>query len=389
MKKGSKQTIMIVDDTPENINFLFNHLEKNNYKILIAKKGRDAIYRARQKKPDLILLDILMPEMNGFDTCKKLKMIPELSEIPVIFMSGITDKNFILKSFEVGGLDYIAKPINSEELLARIKTHLTIRNQNKIITNLNNNLLHINEQLRYSNIELEKVNATKDRFFSILAHDMKASFSGLLSLTQFLDETLDDLTYEKIKEITSKLYESTTSTYKLLENMLEWARIQKDMIEYKPESFDINQMMQLVIQICSQAANDKNIIIINNLPDGVFVNADFNMIITICRNLLSNAIKFTNIGGKITISSKILNEYIEISISDSGIGISKDIVKKLFQIDKKVQKTGTCGEKGTGLGLILCKELVEKNYGKIYVSSESGTGSTFSFILKKSINKNT
>jgi PAS domain S-box-containing protein len=244
----------------------------------------------------------------------------------------------------------------------------------------------VNERLKLSEAQLRTSNNEKDKFFSIIAHDLKSPFNSLLTLSQFLVEDIDNLPKEDIKSFATEIHTSSKSVFRLLENLLQWAQIKTGILELQAENIDLYELVERSIELFSWNAREKGIEIHNETDGGQVVYADQNMASSIVQNLISNAIKFSKSGDKITISSQEFSENYMVIVSDTGVGISKDNLKKLFRIDKHHSTIGTNDEIGTGLGLILCKELVEKNGGKIWVESKIGSGSDFYFTLPKEIN---
>ena len=241
----------------------------------------------------------------------------------------------------------------------------------------------LNEQLLESEEKLKELNASKDRFFSIIAHDLKSPFLSLLGYSEILSDEYDTLSEEERKESIAGIYQLSSNSYKLLENLLQWARIQIGKIEFAPEKFNLLYEISPTLLLLGQTARDKNIIIDNVIERNTFLTADKNMINSIIRNLISNAIKFCNRGGHIVISSAELDGFTEIIIKDNGIGMDEAQVRNLFNIDKNISTKGTANESGTGLGLLLCKEMIEKHGGHISVISEPGKGSEFRFAIPK------
>ena len=237
-------------------------------------------------------------------------------------------------------------------------------------------------EIKYQNNELVKLDAEKDKFFSIIAHDLRSPFNSFLGLTQIMAEDLPSLTMAQIQEIALKMSKSATNLFRLLENLLEWSQMKNGAFPFNPEVIQLRLIVDGCIDLIQESAKNKDIEITNDIALGIEVLADRNMIQTIIRNLLSNALKFTPKGGKVSLSAKASdNQSIEIAIRDSGIGMSRDLISQLFQIDKKTNRLGTENEPSSGLGLLLCKEFVEKQGGKIWVESEVGKGSTFSFSI--------
>lgn len=237
--------------------------------------------------------------------------------------------------------------------------------------------------------ELQELNATKDKFFSIIAHDLKTPFNSILGLSEILKEEAKNLDIATIEQYSGIIHSTSSNTFRLLENLLEWARIQRSQILFHPVSIRLKDLVDEVIEFMVEKANSKMIAVINYIPDEMVVYADKDMLKTILRNLISNALKFTSTRGKIEIKAISKGSTTEILVLDTGTGISKDDMAKIFRIDSNFTKDGTENEKGTGLGLLLCKEFVEKHGGKIWVESEIGKGSTFIFTLSQDGQTNT
>ena len=238
--------------------------------------------------------------------------------------------------------------------------------------------------------KLKEANETKDKFFSIIAHDLRAPFSGFLLLTETLNKELDDLNPEEILEISGSLNKSANQIYKLLINLLEWSKVQRGIIELNPVKFDIFFAVGDIVHMLNNQLKSKDISFNSLIPQKTYVFADYNMINTVIRNLLNNSIKFCNKGGAITISNKSDGHLVKITVEDDGIGMDKDILDKLFRIDANVTRLGTAEEKGSGLGLILCKEFIELNNGTIEIWSKPGKGTKISLAIPaKELNEQT
>jgi len=238
------------------------------------------------------------------------------------------------------------------------------------------------EEIILKNELLQAVNAEKDKFFSIIAHDLRGPLSSFVAATQIITEEIMTMGLEEIKEITESMKSSATNIYTLLENLLEWSRLRRGGMDFIPEKFNIRQKVEESIEVLSESANKKGIEIKLSIAEDIEGVADNHMFDAIIRNLVSNAIKFTNREGNITITAdKNDDNFIEIRISDSGIGMTNELKNKLFLITEKSSRPGTEGEPSTGIGLLLAKEFIEKHGGKIWVESEMGKGSTFSFTI--------
>lgn len=257
------------------------------------------------------------------------------------------------------------------------------RNVNQRLSEHNKTIRHTNEQLLAREAELKKLNATKDKYFSVIAHDIKNPLSALMNLSHIIVEKFDSLKADDLQKFNKMIYESADNLHKLLENLLYWARTNTDKIKYHPENIKLKTLINNVFLINKLSASQKNINLVDK-SEPFEVYADLQMLTSILRNLISNGIKFTHEGGNIEINAKNSGRYIEISVSDNGIGMETENVNKLFQLDTGHTTRGTNNEVGTGLGLILVKEFVEKNQGKISVLSEPGKGTTFTFTIPNS-----
>ena len=258
------------------------------------------------------------------------------------------------------------------------------KNSNKLLHEKNQQLEIANKKLIESEEHLTELNATKDRFFTIIAHDLKNPFNALLGFSELLNKNFDKYTKDQSKEIVETIHETSQNLYKLLENLLQWSRAQTGRITYTPELLPLHKVVKQEIELLTTLSEKKGLKIINRVEESIVVYADINLVSIIIRNLLSNAIKFCNPQGKITIAAAEQDNMVKVKVNDSGIGMSQNEVDKLFRLDESFSSKGTADEEGTGLGLIVCKEFVEMNGGTIYVSSQKDTGSTFTFTLPTS-----
>lgn len=236
------------------------------------------------------------------------------------------------------------------------------------------------KELKQSEAQLRELNATKDKFFSIIAHDLRGPFSVFLALTELMTLDVQKLSIDEIQNYSEIMRSSAANLFQLLENLLQWSKMQQGSVPFKPERSSLLQLIQASISM--EPARNKDISISYDIPDGIEVYADYNMLQTVVRNLVSNAVKFTPKGGEINISANVLNEErVEISVKDSGIGISPEMIDNLFRLDIQTNRLGTEAEPSSGLGLLLCKEFIEKHGGSICVESEVGKGSEFKITL--------
>ena len=363
--------ILIIDDVPQNLQVLGNILKKHGYNVLAALNGKAGLNILSESKRTihLILLDVSMPGMSGFDVCHHIKQNTKTKHIPIIFLTAYNESKDIIKGFQAGGNDYITKPFQTEELIARIKTQLVVRQQHDLICEQNQ--------------ELSELNNVKDTLFSIIGHDLRNIFNVIMGLSQVLSEHFEEYDNAKNKDFIDSIYSSAISAEKLLENLLIWSRFQRKMLNANIQSINLKSQIKWAISISEGSASQKEITIRNLVEKNVYVYGDSNMLGTILRNLISNAIKFSKKQDVITISSSKIkeNSLIEIAISDTGVGIAPNRIDTIFKIEKDKSTTGTNNEKGTGLGLVLCKEFVELQGGTIWVESKLHKGSTFKFTL--------
>jgi two-component system, sensor histidine kinase and response regulator len=352
--------LLIVDDIPQNIKVLGALLRKEGFEIEVALSGQEAIEWTLEKEFDLILLDIMMPEMDGYETCRFIKDNPKTAHIPVIFLTAKYNSDSIIKGFEAGAVDYVTKPFASEELMARVKTHIDLKLRTQ---------------------ELEALNKSKDKFFSIIAHDLVNPFHSLLGLSEILSHNYHQYSDEERLVIIKSIHEGAENGYKLLSDLLDWSRQNLRKSSLKIESFNLQAAALEVINSVKFPAELKNIRLTVDASTQIMVLADLEVTKIILRNLTSNAIKFTPNGGSVQITAHSLANQATINVTDTGIGIKADIIPLLFSLEKSFTHRGTNGEVGTGLGLVLCHDFVKALGGHIWIESEPGKGSTFSFTL--------
>lgn len=273
----------------------------------------------------------------------------------------------------------ITDRVKAEEDMRQLIDELTF-SRDAIEESANKNIL-LSFQLKESEEKLREMNAAKDKFFSIIAHDLKNPFMGLLGNSKILSSNIDALSKEDVNEIAADLHESAESVFKLLENLLHWSRLQRDAVEFNPDDFLLKDVVDVNLGLVKMMADNKKVKLKNSVDSKAAARADINMVNTALRNLITNAIKFTPEGGEIEIFTQARGGSVTVSVRDNGVGMSEEDKAKLFRIDQRHTSAGTNNEQGTGLGLTLCKELIEKNDGEIWVESALGKGSTFSFSL--------
>ena len=488
--ENSNFKILVVDDLKELLNITVRTLKKGGYSVCTAMSGAECFDTLHREKPDIILLDVMLPDANGRELAKTIKSDPEFSSIFIILLSGLKiSSQEVAEGLEDGADGYIIRPINSRELLAWIGSacrivraerksseallkyhslfssmqegvylHEMIYDEDgkpfnyRIIeaNSISEKLLNINpdnaigklatelyktdrapfleiyskvaetgnpvtfeqyfppmdkyfqisayspgkgrfatafsdislrkvaeEKLKSKNAELQKINNEKDKFFSIIAHDLKSPFNSIMGFSELLVEELIEKNYDNIEEYADIILKSSQASLNLLTNLMVWAQSQTGRMIFSPELLDLYDLIDGIVAQFENTALQKMIIISKSYSPGMKVYADKEMISTVLRNLISNAIKFTYPNGKIEIAAEKGHDGIKLIVIDNGKGIPTQVLHKLFKIDGNVTSRGTNNETGTGLGLILCKEFVEKHGGKIWVESEENKGAAF------------
>lgn len=261
------------------------------------------------------------------------------------------------------------------------KTYFLLTEKNQEILAQISGLEQTIEKLTASEKKLKEINKNKDRFFSIISHDLRGPLNSITGLLQILVKYVDSFSKEELKDFGRNMDKSVRNLLGLLDNLFQWSQTQNGSLEYRPQQINLYALVQKTVNLLESSAQNKNIEIIVDVDESLFVQADADMVSFTIRNLLSNAIKFTNKGGKVHIFSTIKNNNAELAVSDNGIGMSSAIMDKLFKIDACHTTNGTDNEMGTGLGLILCNEFIQKNGGKITVESEPNKGTEFRFTV--------
>lgn len=384
----AKQVILCIDDEEIILNALEEQLNNtfgSEYDIETSDSGEDAIDFFKELKKEgikvpVVISDYIMPGMKGDEV---LKEIHELSPGSLkILLTGQASIDGITNAINNAKLyRYIAKPWDKNDLVLTVKEAIKsflqerkIRKQNEELIKLNTSL---EDKVEQRTKELSIANASKDKFFSIIAHDLKSPFNALFGLTDFLIGSWDEIDEATKLELITDLQHSSKVTYNLLQNLLEWSRSQTGNIKIEAVEFDAAKIIAENVDILDGQAENKQIKVENGVDIETLCYADVNMISTVFRNIISNALKFTHQKGKIEIGVAKTPSYNEFFVKDNGIGMDEDTLSKLFKITEKVKRNGTADEEGTGLGLILCKEFVEKNEGSIRVESTVNEGTSF------------
>jgi len=369
-----------LDLAKEHLNESYRSSVENNYKLL-EKDNLLILSKIAEKEGNISDALQYMKEANKLnDSLFNSEKIAKFTDLQVrYFTEQQNQENLLLK--QQNEIQEIA--IRQQKLKTRILIigGILILGILFFISRSRVRFIKLSARLEKSEKELLKANAGKDKFFTLIAHDLKSPFNGLLGITEILSENFDELLPEQSKKMVMELRKSVTNVYALVEGLLNWAQIQTGKIKYRLEKTDLFNLAEKVTEQLETSAKNKNIALKQNITKNTFAVADEKSMSTVFRNLISNAIKYTKPGGVVKVEAIKKEGFIEVSVVDNGIGIPPETLKKLFTITEKVSVPGTANETGTGLGLILCKEFLEKNNGKIWAESEPGKGSRFVFTL--------
>ncbi|MCB1191780.1 MAG: hybrid sensor histidine kinase/response regulator [Leptospiraceae bacterium] len=337
--------ILIVDDTPTNIEVLSTILTKNKYDVLAALDGFQAIETAVQFNPDLILLDVMMPHINGFNTCLKLKENPVTKNIPVIFLTARNEPEDIIKGFEVGAVDYVTKPFNSTELLARVKTHIELTESRK---------------------KIEQISGEREGLLHVLCHDLANPAGAILSMIKMVEA--DTVSMDKAKWLIRASSENILQVIKLVRKI---SALVENKYELKLEPINLKETLQTSISMLKNLIEKKEIQISLQIDDSIKILAErVSLVNSVVNNLLTNAIKFSYPKGRIEISAETLpNQKVQLIFQDHGIGMPQELLEIIFDPTKKTNRPGTNQEKGTGFGMPLVAKFVQSYNGRISVES--------------------
>lgn len=364
----SEYKILIVDDVMSNVLLLKVLLTNEKFAIATASNGRQALEQVEKENPDLVLLDVMMPDMSGFEVAQHLKSNPNTADIPIIFLTALNSTADIVKGFQVGANDFISKPFNKEELIIRVTHQISLVAAKRLILSKTE--------------ELQRTIAGRDKLYSVIAHDLRSPMGSIKMVLNMLILNLPS------KKIGAEMYElltmanqTTEDVFSLLDNLLKWTKSQIGKLNVVYQDVDLVEVTDGVIEIFSMVASLKKIRIREMKPEKMMVNADIDMLKTVVRNLLSNAIKFSKENSEVLVKMEEVDGMAVVSVQDHGCGISEEGQKKLLHTDTHFSTFGTNNEEGSGLGLLLCKDFVVKNGGKLWFTSKEGEGSIFSFSI--------
>ena len=369
--------ILIVDDNPTNLSVLFEYLEESGYELAVAQSGEEALQQLEHVQPDLILLDVLLPGIDGFELCRQLKEHPATAKIPIVFMTALANDIDKVKGFLAGGVDYITKPLHHEEVLVRINSHLQIQQLQRELTQRRQQLDAQNTLLAQKDEHIRELQASKDAFCLCVSEKLQQPLDALIGYARLIDDNLEEYGRDEIRNTVRRLRHTAEKLSALCDNLLLWSKIQQNALEYRPETIALDEIAVYNILLHAPAAEQKRISLNSAIPEKTLAYADDMMLNVIFRNLLANALASTESGGEITISVADRQTLLEVAVTDTGVGMTPEQLQRVFHAPG-------AGET-TGIGLPLCQALVAKQGGTIRAESERGQGAAICFTLPKAL----
>ncbi len=364
------ELILIVDDQVENLKILGNILGERNYRIALATNGTEALNFVERKLPNLILLDVMMPDIDGFEVCSRLKAYEKTKDIPIIFLTAKSQMEDMLYGFKIGGVDYITKPFKQEELMARVETHLQLKHSRDIILKQNENLLKLNNE--------------KGMFLSLAAHDLKNPALVITGFAGIMEKSAEELTPEDTREFAVDIRESGNTMLGILSDLVEINQFEQGKVQFMFENVHISNLLERIVDDMKSYANKKSIEInYESQINSDTIDSDMEKVEKIFSNLISNAIKFSPFGKKVMVKASDFidkfddQKFVRIEVQDEGPGLNEDDKKKLFQKFAKLSAKPTNNESSTRLGLSIVKNIVDNLKGRIRCDSEPGKGTNF------------
>lgn len=364
----SDYKILVVDDVMPNVLLLKVILSNEHFNVVTASNGMAAIDMAHKEHPDLILLDVMMPDITGYGVAERLRAEEDTAEVPIIFLTALNSSEDVVRGFRMGGNDFISKPFNKEVLIARVKYQLSLVAAKRVILKQNE--------------ELTRTIEGRDKLYSVIAHDLRSPFSTVkMTLNMLVEVVSAELIGDDMYNMLSMANTQTEEVFSLLDNLLKWTKSQVGRLNVVAQNFKVDEIVISVLEIFRQVAKAKDITVEIGECPSLNIYADIDMFKTVLRNFLSNAIKFSHEGGKVIVSVVEEGDFAKVSVRDFGCGISEEDQAKLFHTKTHFSKYGTNNEEGSGLGLLLCQDFAEKNGGWVKLESVLGEGSTFSFTI--------
>ncbi len=368
MSNINSDLILIVDDNPNNIQVIATIMSETGYELGIAMSATEAYKFLEENIPELILLDVDMPEIDGFEACSTLKKSSRYKDIPIIFLTVKDEKDDIVKAFDLGAVDYVTKPFNRKELVSRVKTHISLKKTK--------------DELKKKNLELERTLEMKDEFLSLISHEFRTPLNVISSAIQAMNYICCNELSDKAKKYLRMIRQNTFRQLRLVNNLLDITRVNAGRIKINKKNTDIVFLTKSIIESIYTYVALKSIdLTFVPLIEKKIIGIDDEKYERILLNLLSNAIKFTSEGKPIIVTLSSINDKICVEVKDNGIGIPKDKVDIIFERFGQVDSSLSRQAEGAGIGLSLVKKFVEALGGSISVKSKLGKGSVFSILL--------
>ena len=362
-------TLLVITSSFSDPEKILKTLREADFMLLEASNQQEAIQRIRTTSPDLILLDIDKSVRQENTILQDFKTNKITGAIPVLFITSMTSENHIPECLNYDNIDFITKPFRPQELVIRVQHQLSLLRAERVI--------------RRQNEKLKKSLEARDKLYSIIAHDLRAPIGTIKMINSSIEAQKAKIKDPQISKLFEMINETTEEAFNLLENLLRWTRNQNGKTKIYATLFNLTPVARQVVSLFSAIANAKEIELINRIEGKFDIFADEDMIKTVLRNLISNAIKFTYTGGQVELSLADSGDYWTIYVKDNGKGIPKDLQAHLLKSDEYITTYGTHNEKGSGLGLILCRDFIRMNKGKLHFYSQEGIGTTFYFTIPK------
>lgn len=371
-----KHKILIVDDEELNVRFLSTFLQRKGYEIDVASTGVEALEHIDREKPDVVLLDAMMPEMDGFEVCRQLRKNPETHLLPVIMVTALHSIEDEVRALEAGSDDFLPKPINNLELMARLRSLLRIKT-------LHDELRESKKELEEKNKKLVELQGLRDSLTQMIVHDLKNPLTGIMGCSELLQMMPENLS-ERQLSIIKKMDESSSVIQKMITDILDISRMEENKVKLRKEPFHITEILDANLNEMAYMIQKNGIVSRLEVEKDVpMVSADKDMIHRVVANLLHNAVKHSAKGGRISMIARydVANSRLLVSVKDEGEGIAPEYTEKIFEkfAQADLKKLGLKTDRG--LGLTFCKLAVEAHGGKIWVDSRIGEGSEFKFYL--------
>jgi two-component system sensor histidine kinase/response regulator len=354
--QSPKPRILVVDDVVQNLQVVGTMLRHEGYEIMPASSGSQALERMQVRAPDLILLDLMMPEMDGLQVCRRIKTDPRTEQIPIIFLTASNEMEHLVRGFEAGAVDYVTKPFNGAELLARVRTHL---------------------ELKLTRQRLREMNDEKNEFMGIVAHDLRSPLGAIAGYAELMLEE-PELERGEVETHLRRIREAATRMAEMIRNLLDANRIERGEMSPQLENVDLAQALTSVVEAYRARAGAKQQWLkFENQNGPVMAIADPTQVIQVLENLVSNAVKYSPPGREVLVRVGNRDCLARCEVQDQGPGLSADDQKKLFGKFARLSARPTGGEHATGLGLSIVKRMVEAMHGRVWCESAPGQGAKF------------